>query len=73
VLLLDNVEPGAAEVRAAAIVRDVAERSWSHVQPGLEVRVSVGLAVGHSGRADELLSRADVALYQAKAAGGRAA
>ena len=70
VLLLDNVEPGAAEVRATTIVRDVAERSWAHVQPGLEVRVSVGLAVGHSGRADELLSRADVALYQAKAAGG---
>lgn len=70
VLLLDNVEPGAAEVRATAIVRDVAERSWAHVQPGLEVRVSVGLAVGHSGRADQLLSRADVALYQAKAAGG---
>jgi len=69
-LLLDDLELGAAELRAAGIVRGVAERSWSHVQPGLGVRVSVGLAVGHPGRADELVRRADVALYQAKAAGG---
>ena len=69
-LLLDDLELGAAEQRAAAIVRGVAERSWSDVQAGLSVRVSVGLAVGHPGRPDELLRRADVALYQAKTAGG---
>jgi diguanylate cyclase (GGDEF)-like protein len=69
-LLLGDLDLGAAEPRAAAIVRGVAERSWSHVQPGLTVRVSVGLAVGHPGRPDDLLRRADVALYQAKTAGG---
>jgi diguanylate cyclase (GGDEF)-like protein len=69
-LLLGDLDVGAAEPRAAAIVRGVAERSWSHVQPGLSVRVSVGLAVGHPGRPDDLLRRADVALYQAKTAGG---
>ena len=61
-LLLGDLDLGAAEPRAAAIVRGVAERSWSHVQPGLAVRVSVGLAVGHPGRPDDLLRRADVAL-----------
>jgi PleD family two-component response regulator len=40
------------------------------VHPGLSVRVSVGLAAGHPGRPDDLLRRADVALYQAKTAGG---
>jgi diguanylate cyclase (GGDEF)-like protein len=69
-LLLDDLDVGAAELRAAGIVRGVAERSWSHVQPGLGVRVSVGLAVGHPGRPDDVLRRADVALYQAKTAGG---
>lgn len=70
VLLLDNLKLDAAKMRAEAIVRGVAERSWLNVQPGLDVRVSVGLAEGHPGRADELLRKADVALYQAKAAGG---
>jgi diguanylate cyclase (GGDEF)-like protein len=69
-LLLDDLDIGAAELRAAGIVRGVAERSWAHVQPGLGVRVSVGLAVGHPGRPDDLLRRADVAMYQAKNAGG---
>jgi diguanylate cyclase (GGDEF)-like protein len=69
-LLLDDLDVGAAELRAIGIVRGVAERSWAHVQAGLGVRVSVGLAVGHPGRPDDLLRRADVALYQAKTAGG---
>jgi len=69
-LILDDLDVGAAKLRAAGIVRGVAERSWLHVQPGLGVRVSVGLALGHPGRPDDLLRRADVALYQAKTAGG---
>ena len=69
-LLLGDLDLAAAEPRAKAIVRGVAERSWSHVHPGLSVRVSVGLAAGHPGRPDDLLRRADVALYQAKTAGG---
>jgi diguanylate cyclase (GGDEF)-like protein len=70
VLVLDNLDLEAAEPRAAAIVREVAERPWSSVQPGLQVAVSIGLAAGPPGRADELLRKADAALYEAKAAGG---
>jgi diguanylate cyclase (GGDEF)-like protein len=70
VLVLDNLDLEAAEPRAAAIVREVAERPWSSVQPGLRVAVSIGLAAGPPGRADELLRKADAALYEAKAAGG---
>lgn len=69
-LLLDDLDVAAAELRAAAIVQGVADRSWSHVQHGLGVRVSIGLAAGHPGRPDDLLRRADVALYRAKTAGG---
>ena len=42
-LLLGDLDLAAAEPRAKAIVRGVAERSWSHVHPGLSVCVSVGL------------------------------
>ncbi|MGH9106499.1 MAG: diguanylate cyclase, partial [Acidimicrobiales bacterium] len=70
VLVLDKVDLGSAEVRASAIVRDLAERSLSHAPPGLKVRLSIGVAGGHAGQAEELLRRADVGLYQAKAAGG---
>jgi diguanylate cyclase (GGDEF)-like protein len=70
VLVLDGLDLEAAEPRAAAIVRDVADRPWSAIQPGLHVAVSIGLAAGAPGRADELLRKADAALYEAKAAGG---
>ena len=53
-LLLDDLELGAAEQRAQAIVRGVADRSWSHVQAGLGVRVSVGFAAGHPVAPDDL-------------------
>ena len=72
-LLLDDLELGAAEQRARAIVRGVAERSWSHVQAGLSVRVSVGLAVGHPGRPDELLRERTWRYTKRRAPGGRAA
>ncbi|MBI3345940.1 MAG: diguanylate cyclase [Burkholderiales bacterium] len=49
----------------------VVEHDWAAVTPGLVVRVSVGIAGGtpQQQQADELLNRADLALYAAKRAG----
>jgi diguanylate cyclase (GGDEF)-like protein len=48
----------------------VAEHDWAAVTPGLVVRISVGIAGGMpSLQADELLKRADHALYAAKRGG----
>jgi diguanylate cyclase (GGDEF)-like protein len=70
VLVFDNSDLATAELRAADVVNEVAQRSWSAVQPGLDVGVSLGVAIGHPGRTDELLQRADLALYEAKERGG---
>lgn len=53
------------KIRAA-----VSGHDWDAVDPGLDVTISIGLAVRAQGLArDELLARADAKLYEAKRAG----
>lgn len=67
-LVLPGVEqPRALRIAEAARAR-IARHSWSELQPGLQVTISVGLAHG-TGSGPRQLHRADDLLYAAKHAG----
>lgn len=70
VLVCRHSPPEAANVIAQKLRRAVAEHDFKEGSAGLRVTVSVGVATLRPGESfDELLKRADVALYQAKSAG----
>ncbi|HVL76297.1 MAG TPA: GGDEF domain-containing protein [Noviherbaspirillum sp.] len=60
-----------AVTQALERLRDgVARHPWDKIAPGLRVTISAGAAIPFNGETvQQLLSRADVALYEAKAAG----
>jgi diguanylate cyclase (GGDEF)-like protein len=69
-VLFPGLETAAAVVICERLRAAIAARSFDHLQPGLHVTVSIGVA-SHDGLAhpDRLFSRADAALYRAKAEG----
>ena len=71
VALLDDLDETAACRRAADLLKRLAAVPWASLSPGLDLRVSVGVAAGSPGDdPEELVLRADFALYAAKARGG---
>ena len=71
VALLDGLDVDSARRRAADLRRRLAEVPWDELAPGLRVAVSIGVAAGAADSDPEhLVSRADTALYAAKARGG---
>jgi len=69
-LLLATGERDTAAAIAERVRRVIAAEPWCEVAPGLRVTVSIGLATAAPGEsAEQLLQRADDALYRAKAAG----
>ena len=67
---LPGAEPAAAAAVAERLRQAVAAHDWSALAPGLQVRISGGLAQRMAGEDFEALSaRADAALYQAKQQG----
>ncbi len=71
VALLDDLDETAASRRAADLLQRLAAVPWASMSPGLDLRVSVGVAAGSPGDdPEELVLRADFALYAAKARGG---
>lgn len=71
VALLDGLDTDAARRRAADLRRRLADVPWDDLAPGLRVAVSIGVAAGAADSdPEDLVSRADTALYAAKARGG---
>ena len=71
VALLDGLDTDAARRRAADLRRRLADVNWDTLAPGLRVAVSIGVAAGAADSdPEQLVSRADTALYAAKARGG---
>ncbi len=67
-LLLDGADTGVAEAVAGRIRASVAALDGAGLSPSGRITVSIGVASG-SGPVDDAIARADVALYEAKAAG----
>ncbi|MCU1692765.1 MAG: diguanylate cyclase [Frankiales bacterium] len=70
VVVLDDVDGAAALLRGHALHAAVTGHDWERLAAGLQVAVSIGIAVGPlSDTPRELYRRADGALYAAKADG----
>jgi diguanylate cyclase (GGDEF)-like protein len=63
---LPDVEPGTASEIAERLLQRVSSFDWRSLAPGLAVTLSVGLAETPQYDEDELVARADGALYRAK-------
>lgn len=71
VALLDDFDTTAAHRRARDLLASLAATSWDALAPGLDLAVSIGVAADTpGGDAEDLVRRADAALYAAKARGG---
>lgn len=70
-VVLADVDLPVARRRLRAVMERVSAQRWDEVAPGVHLTLSVGLSSGLPEHIDELRSRADAALYEAKAAGGR--
>jgi len=70
-ILLPGVQEKEAEVLAERIVRAIAQMSFRFEGQNLRLTTSLGIAYypGHAADADDLVARADIAMYQAKGAG----
>lgn len=69
-VLLTSTPAEAAPIAAERIRAAVAERDWGVIAPGLNLTVSIGLAAFCKGDSmEQLVGRADVALYAAKRSG----
>jgi diguanylate cyclase (GGDEF)-like protein len=60
-----------ARLRAESVMDTVGQQDWGAIAAGLDVSLSIGLAAGDLSAIQELITQADAALYEAKAAGGR--
>ncbi len=67
--LLPDADAAAAAAAAEKLRAEVAALTVEHDGPDLAVTVSIGWAAWEGEAADELLRRADDALYEAKRAG----
>jgi len=69
-VVLANADLETARARAQSFLDVLAQRSWAHISPDLQLSVSVGVTAGSPGLIDEVAAQADMALYDAKAGGG---
>ncbi len=68
VMVLPNCGPAEAEQLAQRLLTAIREHDWTRIDPSLEVRISLGLAVAR-GPQGRLFPEADEALYEAKRGG----
>jgi len=71
VVVMNNVSMKNAIDRAEELRKTIAEKSIVYRSEGVNISVSVGIAMfpGHGRTGEELLQRADLALYEAKRLG----
>jgi diguanylate cyclase (GGDEF)-like protein len=69
VVVLDQVSPEVAEVRADEILRSVLDHDWSSLAQGLVVLISLGWCMSGANAMETALARADRSLYEAKRSG----
>jgi len=69
-LVLAGADLDAASSRANVLLEEIGAASWSEIDPALKVRASIGVAAGPPAGIDRLAAKADLAMYEAKAAGG---
>lgn len=67
-LLLDGADAGVAEMVAQRIRSSVAALDGAGLSPSGVITVSIGVAAG-TGDIDDVIARADIALYEAKSSG----
>jgi two-component system cell cycle response regulator len=68
-VILPETEPGGAGVLAERVRKAIADEPFDRGDHQLAVTISAGCAAEPIGDTDDLIKRADAALYQAKAAG----
>ncbi len=70
-ILLPSIQGNEAEVLADRVVRAIAQIPFRFEGQNLRLTTSLGIAYypGHASEADDLVARADIAMYQAKDAG----
>jgi diguanylate cyclase (GGDEF)-like protein len=69
-VVLADVDVDVASERAANLIDQIDEQSWSDVNPELQVTVSMGVAAGRRVDLDSVRAGADRAVYESKRAGG---
>ncbi len=69
VVVVPGDEPSVGTDAAERLRQLVEESDWESVLPGLALTVSAGVAVGPAAEVQDLLQRADAAMYEAKRAG----
>ncbi len=69
-VVLADADLDVARRRAETLLATIDEHSWSEIDPGLHLTLSIGVTAGVAVRMQELASQADAALYEAKASGG---
>ena len=70
-VVLPDTGLDAACERAERVVHELGEQPWTELDGEFSLSVSAGVAAGHPSDLEAISSRADAALYEAKAAGGR--
>jgi diguanylate cyclase (GGDEF)-like protein len=70
VVVLDRLDAASARRRADDMLARLALVDWGRLATGLDVTISVGVAAGPGSDPEEILTRADRALYESKARGG---
>jgi diguanylate cyclase (GGDEF)-like protein len=68
-IVLASVGLDVARRRAETLAEAVRRHSWDDLAPGLEISLSVGIAVGRPTESAGLIERADRTLYAAKSSG----
>jgi diguanylate cyclase (GGDEF)-like protein len=72
-LVLAGVDADVAGERATRIMDQIDDQPWGDLSPGLQIAVSMGVAVGRRADLDAVRARADRALYESKRSGGHQA
>jgi diguanylate cyclase (GGDEF)-like protein len=67
--VLPNTDLPTAAATAERIRAAIAAYDWAALQPELQVTLSLGVADGWAGGADQMLAEADTMLYAAKRGG----
>ncbi len=70
-VVLASADVEVARLRVESVMETIGQQPWEEIAAGLNVSLSVGLTAGPPADIQQLITLADAALYEAKAAGGR--
>jgi len=70
-VVLAAADVDVARLRVESVMETIRRQPWEEIAADLQVSLSVGLTAGRPADIHDLITLADAALYEAKAAGGR--